>query len=514
VIWASSVATAATISNSSGTQGLATSSGTGVTTISATLGAINASTTLTVQTAALISLGLTPQNPSLPLGTTQQFTATGNYSDGSSQNITSAVIWASSVATAATISNSSGTQGLATSSGTGVTTISATLGAINASTTLTVQTAALISLGIIPQNPTIVVGTTQQFTATGTYSDGTARDLTATTSWSSSPVAAATISNTPGTIGLARGVGAGTATITGASGSQSGTANLTVVGSGQPLCFYTTSWNTGSVSYLGNAITHSETGKNYFIFDGPAFYVASPCITSNLAFVVGQVDIYKTHYACQGGPSTANNGASCNYCSGTSCQPVPSVCKGGASCSGPLPNNYDVGIYCVGGGACNFGQLYAHVGPLAVAQFFDCANHPTQCGLAKYLAIQERYVLKLSWVSGPVSLPTGNYAIGMATNCDSSKQPERIPGRASGDSGCGAGMGEGGPYGYGSGNPRVSAGTQLMSFKYFTESQPCLVYDEILGLPANIGPGSPCNFSSIPANGAGQAPHILNFAIY
>ena len=75
-------------------------------------------------------------------------------------------------------------------------------------------------------------------------------------------------------------------------------------------------------------------------------------------------------------------------------------------------------------------------------------------------------------------------------------------------------MGEGGGYGYANSSVgRVSAGTQLMPFKLFTQVQPCLVYDEVLGLPAKIGPGSPCNLSSSPTNGFGQAPYILNFAI-
>jgi hypothetical protein len=147
-------------------------------------------------------------------------------------------------------------------------------------------------------------------------------------------------------------------------------------------CFFTTSWNTGSSSYLGNAITHSKTGKNFFIFDGPAFYVADPCVTAQVAFLVTQTDGYKNHYVCQGGPAAANNGASCTSCVGTSCQALATVCTGGAVCSNPLPNTYDVGIYCVGGGACQMGKLYAHVGPLDQAAFFDCSHHAIQCATA------------------------------------------------------------------------------------------------------------------------------------
>lgn len=38
----------------------------------------------------LSSIAVTPAGPSIPLGSTQQFTATGNYSDGSTQNLTTA----------------------------------------------------------------------------------------------------------------------------------------------------------------------------------------------------------------------------------------------------------------------------------------------------------------------------------------------------------------------------------------------------------------------------------------
>src|SRR5262249_59145559 len=76
----------------------------------------------------------------------QQFTATGKYSDGSTQNITSQVTWASSNTTAATINAS----GLATGVAAGSTTISATLGAVSGSTglsaaagSLTITTASL-----------------------------------------------------------------------------------------------------------------------------------------------------------------------------------------------------------------------------------------------------------------------------------------------------------------------------------------------------------------------------------
>ena len=60
-----------------------------------------------VQISVLLSIAVTPPNPSIPKGTTQQLTATGTYSDGSIQELTSSVTWVSSNSAVATI-NASG----------------------------------------------------------------------------------------------------------------------------------------------------------------------------------------------------------------------------------------------------------------------------------------------------------------------------------------------------------------------------------------------------------------------
>lgn len=229
--WSSTVATVATISNTTGSAGLAASVGTGTTSISITSGSVSASATLIVNPAALVSIAITPTDPSIALGTTQQFTATGTYTDNSTQDITSQVTWSSSNATIATISNTLGSYGLATSAGVGSATISATSGTISASTLLTVTSGTgptLNSITISPAGPTILVGATQQFDATGNYSDGSTQDLTTTVTWSSSTTTTATISNTAGTQGLASGAAPGAVTITATLGSVAGTASLTV----------------------------------------------------------------------------------------------------------------------------------------------------------------------------------------------------------------------------------------------------------------------------------------------
>jgi hypothetical protein len=224
--WSSSTTAVATISNNLGTLGLASTASVGTTNISASLGSVSGSTGFTVTPATLTAVAITPAFPSIPLGTTQQFTATGTFTDGSTQNLTGTVTWSSSATGIATISGATGTEGLATSVGVGTTTITATSGTVTASTSLTVSAAALVSIAVTPANQTIASGTTLQFTATGTFTDGSTQDMTSTVIWSSDTVSTATINNA----GLAQSVGVGSANITATSGTVSGSTTLIVSG--------------------------------------------------------------------------------------------------------------------------------------------------------------------------------------------------------------------------------------------------------------------------------------------
>jgi Bacterial Ig-like domain (group 2) len=170
---------------------------------------------------ALQSLTISPPAPSIFVGSTLQFTAIGHYSDGSTQDLTTAAAWTSSKAPVATITSPGG---LATGLAKGFTTIKAATGGLSASTTLTVSAVTLQSITVTPATATISVGGTQQFRAIGNYSNGSTSDLTNAITWSSSPKPVASISGS----GLATGLKAGTATMTAKSGGISGSASLTV----------------------------------------------------------------------------------------------------------------------------------------------------------------------------------------------------------------------------------------------------------------------------------------------
>jgi uncharacterized protein YjdB len=111
----------------------------GTTTISATSGAIVGSTSLTVTSATLQSIAVTPATQSIALGATHQFTATGTYSDNSTQDVTTQVTWFSSRPNVAIVSNTAGSQGLVSAVSAGMTTLRASAGmGLSGSATVTV----------------------------------------------------------------------------------------------------------------------------------------------------------------------------------------------------------------------------------------------------------------------------------------------------------------------------------------------------------------------------------------
>jgi len=193
------------------------------------------SASTTVQTPpSLTSIKVTPANPTITQGQTEQFTATGTYSDGSMQNLTTSVTWTSLTPSVATISNAAGSNGLAMSVGSGSTTIQATQNGMSGSTKLTVQP-SLVSIAVTPANPTITQGQTEQFTATGTYSDSSTQNITTSVIWTSTVTTVATISNAASLNGLATSVGPGSTTIQATLGGISGSTTLTVTGSSVTL---------------------------------------------------------------------------------------------------------------------------------------------------------------------------------------------------------------------------------------------------------------------------------------
>jgi len=141
---------------------------------------------------------ITPTSATINVGTTQQFSASAYYSDGSIKDGTSLVTWGSSNPTVATIA----AGGVATAVGLGTTTVTATAaGTPGATATLSVN--QLLAIAVTPATATAAAaGATQQFKATGAYknSDGTTgtADVTTLATWTSGTTAVATIGSGTG----------------------------------------------------------------------------------------------------------------------------------------------------------------------------------------------------------------------------------------------------------------------------------------------------------------------------
>jgi 6-phosphogluconolactonase (cycloisomerase 2 family) len=257
--------------------------------------------------ATLSSIAITPATPSIVLGTTTQLTATGTYSDGTKKDLSSQVTWASATTTVATV----GAAGLATSVAAGTSAITAMLSGVTGNDTLTVTAATLVSIAITPLKPTIGPGKTQQFTATGTYTDKTTKDLTTSVAWAAAPSSVATIG--PST-GLASAVGAGTATITGtyaggpaitsvmltvnttvyayASNFDDGTVSQYVIGSGGALSALSPA--TVAAGTKPFSVSVEPTGQYVYVANFAANTVSEYSILSGALTPVGTTGTVKT----------------------------------------------------------------------------------------------------------------------------------------------------------------------------------------------------------------------------
>ncbi len=215
----------------------------------------------------LASISVTSSTPSVVVGATRQFTATATYSDASTANISSTATWAVAPQAFATINSS----GLATGVAVGSTMVTASLSGISGSESLTITatTATLTSISVLPATASVVVGTTQQFTATATYSDGSTANVSSTATWAATTPAVATINST----GLATGATADSTTVTASLSGISGNASLIVMAGTNVVMWHFDAQRTGlnptEASLSPTTVTPQTFGKLFsYLLDG------------------------------------------------------------------------------------------------------------------------------------------------------------------------------------------------------------------------------------------------------
>jgi trimeric autotransporter adhesin len=126
----------------------------------------------------------------------------------------------------------------------------------------------LQTITVTPPTPGILVGQTQQMTATGTYDDGSTKTITGSVSWSTTDASVATVTTSGG---LVTGVSSGTASIQATSATISGSTSVTVSLSGV------------------TSITVTPSSQSVSASSGTAFCLQALATTSG-----GQVDISST----------------------------------------------------------------------------------------------------------------------------------------------------------------------------------------------------------------------------
>jgi hypothetical protein len=185
VAWSSSNDGLATVSNQMGSAGLVTGVKPGDVTITATENGVSAKASVSVVPATLESIDVQPANATVTVSQTRDYRATGTFSDGTTADLTAQVTWTTGDGNVATIANAAGTPGQLLGRAPGTTSVTATLGAIAGSTTVTVVGRVLSGLTITPPMAATPLGIGVRFTATAMFTDGTQRDVTAESMWAS-----------------------------------------------------------------------------------------------------------------------------------------------------------------------------------------------------------------------------------------------------------------------------------------------------------------------------------------
>lgn len=172
--------------------------------------------------ATLQSIAVTPDGAWVASGSTQQFKATGTYSDNATADLTNKVTWSSANEYIGRFYSDS--PGLALAVTFGTTVVTAKLGSVSGSASLTVVP-ALIGIVITPNPVYSRVGRTLYFQATAVNSDGSmGGSVIGQATWASSDPSVATVDSN----GRATGISLGTTTITASVGRIIASASLSI----------------------------------------------------------------------------------------------------------------------------------------------------------------------------------------------------------------------------------------------------------------------------------------------
>ncbi|MEW6996689.1 Ig-like domain-containing protein [Colwelliaceae bacterium BS250] len=176
-------------------QGIAKSATAGEITVMATVQDKQISAKLTVTSAELTRIAVTPQRISVAAGNDRQLLATAYFSDLTTRNITNELTWYSDDAAVATVVANGMQGGLVSGIAFGTTKVTASFQDMTDTAFIEVTAALLDKVTISPKTSTAPVGINQQFELTAIFSDNTTLNVTNAASWQSLQPNDATVNN-------------------------------------------------------------------------------------------------------------------------------------------------------------------------------------------------------------------------------------------------------------------------------------------------------------------------------
>ncbi len=205
----------------------------------------------------LVFIQVSPAVVLLPKGRTEKVVATGTWSDGSSRDLTARAAWSTADPNVATVDG-----GLVTAVGIGSSSIIATVDRVQGTGTAMVSAPVLTGFSLEPAAATLPVGSVLKLVPTGSFSDGTTRDLSWETTWTSSTPANVVVSGNGRALAAPGAPAGGTSTIQATHAGRTARSTVTVAArvpiaptpSGDPL--FAQQWylrNTGQNGYADYA---------------------------------------------------------------------------------------------------------------------------------------------------------------------------------------------------------------------------------------------------------------------
>ncbi|AZV45266.1 hypothetical protein BAOM_4688 [Peribacillus asahii] len=178
---------------------------------------------------SVVSLNFTPATKTVKPGDTVQMQVTANYSDGTTKDVTNQALLKSSNTSLATVDPSTGLVKIPTSASNGNVNIQGSYDGKGGAATITVSKPYIIGIAFTPNKVTLKGGDTLAMEVMATYSDGSTKDVTAQTAFSSSNTSLATV-GASGVVTIANPTKGGTVYIRGTFSGKGAASTVTVMG--------------------------------------------------------------------------------------------------------------------------------------------------------------------------------------------------------------------------------------------------------------------------------------------